>query len=221
MSISEGTRTEPERELEKRPLEGSLLSSQLEETPAVGQVLDSLPAEWHVIHSRHWPGRSHDTIDHLAVGPTGIFVVHGAAWSGPVLLTEDLLEVNGRNRMATVQTTHNSAREVALLLPPHLRDLCFPVICFRRTETISGWVKAVRVCSTSTLHDLLDSRDRVLGTDEIARIAAGLADALPSAQQTLTERLRVSDQTIPASAPVPRVEPAPRRRLLFRRHRTS
>ena len=141
-------------------------------------VLEGLSSEWKVLHARHWPGRPFDTIDHVAIGPNGVFIVDSVGWRGEVVVTPDALEVNGRVRTAAVHNTQEMAREVALLLPPHLRDHCYPVICLTREEPISGWVKAVRVCTTATLAHLIETRDPVLTTAEVASIGVELDGAL-------------------------------------------
>ncbi len=155
-------------------------------------VLDNLPSDWKVLHGRHWPGRPFDTIDHVAVGPTGVFIVDSVGWKGDVVVTPDSLEVNGRVRTAAVHNTQEMAREVALLLPPHLRDHCYPVICLTRDEPISGWVKAVRVCTTVTLAELIETRDPALTTAEVTSIGVELDGALPVVH-TAVDHNRASD----------------------------
>ncbi len=155
-------------------------------------VLDSLPSDWKVLHARHWPGRPFDTVDHVAVGPNGVFIVDSVGWKGDVVVTPDALEVNGRVRTAAVHNTQEMAREVALLLPPHLRDHCYPVICLTRGEPISGWVKAVRVCTTTTLAHLIETRDPVLTDAEVTSIGIELDGALPVVH-TAAEHNRAAD----------------------------
>jgi hypothetical protein len=146
-----------------------------------------------VLRDRHWPGRSFDTVDQVVVAPTGIFVIDVVGWSGPVEVTPDLLEVNGRSRQTAVTSAHETAREVALLLAPDMRDHVYPVICLSRDEDLSGWVKAVRICSASTMDDLIDNRDVVLSEDEIAQISSELDAALISNQPSPAERSRATD----------------------------
>jgi hypothetical protein len=152
-----------------------------------------------VLSDRHWPGRSFDTVDRIVVGPTGIFVIDVVGWSGPVELTPDVLEVNGRSRQIAVTSAHETAREVALLLAPDLRDHVYPVICLSRDEDISGWVKAVRICSSTTMDKLIDSRDVVLSVDEVAQVSSDLDAALMSNQPSPAERSRASDLDAEAS----------------------
>ncbi len=190
MSIEEGTRGEsgldnaavPGTSPQAQPTAdmASLPAARLGTPAAITTVLDGLSAEWKVIHARHWPGRPFDTIDHVAIGPNGVFIVDSVGWRGDIIVTPDALEVNGRVRTAAVHNTQEMAREVALLLPPHLRDHCYPVICLTRDEPISGWVKAVRVCTTVTLAHLIETRDPVLTSAEVVSIGLELDAALPA-----------------------------------------
>ena len=191
MTIGEGTRSE--RDLRAVPAQTAPTQAQLTGRFWTRAVLDSLPSDWTVLHGRHWLGRTYDVVDHVVVGPTGIFVVDSVGWSGEVTVTPDLLDVNGRPRLTAVQAAHETARDVALLLSPDLRDHVFPVICFSREEAISGWVKAVRICSTATLDELIETRDVVFTTDQVRRVSAELDTALPSSQTTMGERSRVTD----------------------------
>ena len=214
MSIGEETRDE--RDVRTLPTHGVSVPSQLSGHFWTGSVLNSLPPEWTVLHARHWPGRSFDVIDHLAIGPNGIFVIDSVGWSGKVVSTPDVLEVNGRSRLTALQGAQDSAREVALLLTPDVREHVFPVICLSREETVSGWVKAVRVSSTTTINDLIESRPAVLTSDEVDRISRELDEALPSSQSAGPEWHRSSDHqplSMVADAPAPTTRPrAPWRR---------
>jgi hypothetical protein len=193
MSIGEGPRTQGESR--STSTRADALTPPGSREFWTRSVLDSLSPDWRVIHGRHWPGRSFDTVDHIVVGPTGIFIVDSVGWSGPVSFTPDLLEVNGRSRVAAVQSSHDIAREVALLLPSRLREHCFAVLCFARDEVISGWVKGVRICSTGSLDELIEGRDLVLTDAEVDEIARGLDAALPSGYAAPVERTRASDVT--------------------------
>src|SRR5262245_2468570 len=175
------------------PGPGTLPSLRLDTEAWTRSVLDSLPATWRLLHERQWPGRSYETIDHVAVGPTGVFVIDRVRWNGPVEISPDDLKVNARHRIAAIQQAHDTAREIALLLPTDLRDHVFPVICLAREVAISGWVKAVRVCSTVTLDRLIETRDPVLDEGQISLIHAELDSALQSIQVVQAERLRASD----------------------------
>lgn len=206
MAIGEGTRDE--RDVRAIPAQVAQAAPPATGPERTRAALDALPPEWTLLHARHWPGRTYDTVDHVAIGPNGIFVVDSVGWSGDIEITPDVLQVNGRSRLAAVQGAHEAAREVALLLAPEVRDHVYPVICFSRDEAISGWVKAVRVSSTVTLNELIETREQVLSDDHARQIATDLDAALPSIQHTVIERSRATDLTAagrpPTQTPVSR-----------------
>ncbi len=160
-------------------------------------VVDALAGDTRVLHSRQWPERGYEALDHVVVAPTGIFVIDSVGWTGEVAMTPDVLEVNERRRVVVVQAVHETARDVALLLSPDLRDHVVPVLCLGRDEPISGWVKAVRVCSTSTLRDLIEDREAVLTGAQVTQIADELDAALPSTSSTASVRTRAADHAAP------------------------
>jgi hypothetical protein len=219
MAIGEVTRSE--RDVRTVPAQSGAEPSQLSGHYWTGSVLNALPPEWTVLHSRHWPGRSYDVIDHLAIGPNGIFVIEGVGWSGDVVSTPDVLEVNGRTRLTALQGAQDSAREVALLLSPDVREHVFPVICLSREEQVTGWVKAVRICSTTTVNDLIASRPPVLTTEQVDRISRELDAALPSGQSANPEWLRATDHHHPLSMVADAPPPPARLRAPWRRSRAG
>lgn len=52
-------------------------------------LLGSLsPYGFHMLHDRRWPGSSTANIDHLVVGPSGVFVIDTKSWSGELTVGE-------------------------------------------------------------------------------------------------------------------------------------
>src|SRR6476469_10354007 len=66
-------------------------------------ALAMLPAAgWFVLHDVRWPGKRFANIDHVVIGPGGVFVIDSKAWSGRVEVRHDVLRQNGRSREAAV-----------------------------------------------------------------------------------------------------------------------
>ena len=84
-----------------------------------------------VLHDRKIPG-SRANIDHVVIGPAGVFVVETKNCSGRVTLKGDDLLVNGRRRTAVVEQTWREAVAVQTALSTELarlgRDVT-PVLC--------------------------------------------------------------------------------------------
>ena len=69
---------------------------------ATARALASLPPEWTVLHDVRWPGRRKANIDHVVIGPGGVFVIDSKYWSGTVSVAGDVLRQNGRSREKVV-----------------------------------------------------------------------------------------------------------------------
>ena len=71
-----------------------------------------LPAEWTALHDVRWPGRRFANIDHIVIGPGGIFVVDSKNWSGNLTFSGGVLRQNGRSREPAVARCADSALAV-------------------------------------------------------------------------------------------------------------
>lgn len=129
-------------------------------------ALGLLGPEWTHWHDLRWPGRKLANIDHLAIGPGGIFVIDSKNWSGSLTVKDGVLRQNGYRREAAVAGCADSAVAVGELVPRYL-DRIRPVICFVRDQEIEGWARDVMLCSTTNLVSMLASREAVFGPDEI------------------------------------------------------
>lgn len=174
---------ESAREIAKRSREKAerlLRHAEMYERGALGEeltaaALTDLPPEWTVLHDVRWPGRRFANIDHIVIGPAGIFIVDSKNWSGRVLVADSTLRQNGRSRETTVATCADSALAVSELVPS-LAGVVVPVLCFVRDEPVSGWARDVMVCSTSNLLQMLLTRPERLLPDQV-RTAAWQVDA--------------------------------------------
>jgi hypothetical protein len=147
-------------------------SAELWERGAQGEVevaraLESLPDGWVVLHDLAWPGRPRANLDHVVIGPGGMFVVDAKNWSGRVEVRDQVLMQNGRRREPTVASAAEAAIAVQALVP--MPNLCMGVLCFVREEPLTGWARDVMVCSTANLVELLTSRPAVLQPVDVQR----------------------------------------------------
>lgn len=145
------------------------------------------------LHDRRVPG-SRANIDHLVVGPAGVFVIDAKRWSGKVerrgwLSRDDggQLYVNGRDRSKTV---HAIPRQVdvarqALARTPHHSIAVYGVMAIS-DATFPWWrrrpydFQGVRVCDLDMLQGLVRS-DGPLDPNTIDAVVSLLTDALPPA----------------------------------------
>lgn len=142
---------------------------------ATARALALLPPEWTVLHDVRWPGRRKANIDHVVIGPGGVFVIDSKHWSGTVSVTGDVLRQNGRSRERVVAAAADAALAVTGVIG---QVPAVPVICFARDEPIAGWARDVMVCSTANVNEMLTSRPPVLHAATIARLLPVLTRGL-------------------------------------------
>ncbi|MFD1947808.1 nuclease-related domain-containing protein [Nocardioides aestuarii] len=146
---------------------------------ATGEVLSRLdPAIWTVWHDVRWPGRKRANIDHVVVGPPGVFVIDSKNWSGQLTVADGVLKQNGHPRESTVAGAAEASLAVFQLVP----DVpVHPVMCFLRDESLTGWIRDVMLCSTNNLDLLIQTRPHVLTPDQVGLLATRLETALQAA----------------------------------------
>jgi len=193
-------------ELNERGAEG-------EETTAA--LLAGLPADqWTVLHDVRWPGRRFANVDHVVIGPPGVFAIDSKNWSGRITIRDDVLRQNGYRREPAVAGASEAALAVARLTNVVRADLVRPVLCFVRDDPLTGWARDVMVCSSANLIQLLESRPAAIAPPDVReaslQLSAQLSDARsapgpahPGRTVSRPRRLRV---------PRPRIAPRPARR---------
>ena len=134
---------------------------------AVARALEALPDGWVVLHDLAWPGRARANLDHVVVGPGGVFVVDAKNWSGRIEVRDQVLMQNGRRREPAVVSAAEAAIALQTIVQPPAG--CMGVLCFVRDAAMTGWARGVMVCSTSTLMPMLLSRPSVLDADDVRR----------------------------------------------------
>lgn len=141
------------------------------------RALAALPEDdWAVLHDVRWPGRRYANVDHVAIGPPGVFVIDSKNWSGRVSVKEHVLRQNGRSRETAVAGAADAGLAVAQLVTSVPADKVHPVLCFVSGQDLSGWARDVMVCGTDNVVAMLRSRPAVL-TPEERRLAALDLDA--------------------------------------------
>lgn len=147
------------------------------------EVLAELPPGWSAIHDVRWPSRRLANIDHVVVGPGGIFVIDSKNWSGKVTVDQGVLRQNGRSREPAVAGCADAGLAVAELVGLHA-DKVFPVLCFVTDERLTGWSRDVMICSATTLNEMLLSRSRILTAEQVRESCLRLDAQLRAATAT-------------------------------------
>ena len=135
----------------------------------VARELARLPAGYHVFHSMDIGGgvlmRRSGDIDHLVVGPTGVFAIETKNWRGNVSLTDGKLQVDGvePRRVPLAQAQQAVSKlQVRLGRGGIFNAQVTPVVCFA-SDCFDGGCQTVGeavVCNVSTLLDVLTDEKR-------------------------------------------------------------
>ncbi len=137
----------------------------------VGSLLEQLPAgEWRVIHDA---SLGHGNVDHILVGPPGVFTIETKSHAGPVRV--------GRIHGATIRQAHAQRDAIARAAGTEVQ----PLLVFSR-----AWVdrplarrKGVRVLPARMLVGHLRKRAKTLSREDVERASERLADALRDKQR--------------------------------------
>jgi hypothetical protein len=182
---------------------------------ATARALGALSAEgWRVFHDVRWPGRSQANIDHVLVGPGGVFVIDTKSWNGDIEVRSGQLRQDGKRRARHVIASSAAAMAIGELLPGLGHKLIHPVICFARAEPVFGWCSDVMVCSTDNIVTFLTSRPRVLDETLMTDVSEVLAASLQAASKPVpAARATYAGDGAPAAPEPRRVSPPRRKRL--------
>lgn len=167
---------ESARDLARRQREKAerlLQSAERYEKGAAGEeatalALSALPAtEWTVFHDVRWPDRKLANIDHVVVGPPGVFVIDTKNWSGSVTIADGILRHNGYRREPSVAGAAEAALAITRLVPDVSPAHVFPVMCFVSERSLSGFARDVAICTTENVAQVLLTRAPVLAREQL------------------------------------------------------
>lgn len=137
-----------------------------------------LPGGFHVFHDLERAGNV--PIDHLVIGPTGIFVIETKFWSGRVTGRENELLIDGeRPTRSPITQVNTECRALAACLAEKIDDVpeIRAVVCFAsgtyhyNSEPLNEAVGGVSICNVQDLSDLILSGRAGLAGIEVERLA--------------------------------------------------
>ncbi len=141
---------------------------------SVALLLADLPADFHVFHDVH--GGVSGGIDHVVVGPSGVFVIETKCWAGVVTMRNSTILIDGNAPdRAPLAQANASARAIAGLIEERLGEIweCVPVVCFASNTFKQGLMvlDGAIICNAMALQSQIVARqERRLTAETIERI---------------------------------------------------
>lgn len=159
-------------------------------------ALESLPTEeWQVFHDIAWPGRRYASIDHVVIGPPGVFVIDSQHWTGRVTVEGGVLHRNGRPRDAATLAAAEAAASIKKLVVAVQDIPVHAVLCFAGDLELFGLADDAVLCSTDTVATVLRTRQGVVARgirEDVARqLAEKLGDRTTVRNVVPAQRLRI------------------------------
>jgi len=142
-----------------------------------GRLLEPLEAAgFRILHDRKIPG-SRANIDHIVIGPPGIYVVETKSLGGSLQIRDNDVFVAGRRKTKMIDEVKREALAVETALAVELAAggwTVRPIICVHRADLplFRSEVAGVRIVSGRDLVTRLRSADRVLSRADVERLAA-------------------------------------------------
>jgi hypothetical protein len=150
------------------------------------RFLEPLRAEgFRLLHDRRIPG-SRANIDHIVIGPPGVYVVETKSFGGQLKVRGNEVYVAGRRNRAMLEEAKREALAVQVALAPELETLgisVVPVICVHRASLpwFGAQAAGVRIVSGKDLVKRLRKADARLTPEAVERLASAAASRLQSA----------------------------------------
>lgn len=146
-----------------------------------GRLMEPLEGEgFRILHDRKIP-RSPANIDHIVIGPPGVFVVETKSYAGSLKIRGDEIFVAGRRKNDWIDEVNREAAAVTNALTEELVAHGWavnPVIVVHRADLpwFKSEVRGVRIVSGKDLVSRMRKADPILSPSDVDRLAS-VADA--------------------------------------------
>ncbi len=149
----------------------------------VAERLASLPESYVSFHDLSFPGFN---VDHIAVGPGGVFVIETKSHGGKVTNNGNALLLNGHApEKDFINQTWSQTYHIRNLIKEHLGTEipAKPVLCFSNAFVqVRGSVKGVDVVNGGYLNTFIAKQKTVLNNEMIKKVSAALRSATSIAE---------------------------------------
>lgn len=148
----------------------------------VGRELAKLPHGYYVFHDIKIPG-SKANIDHLVIGPTGVFIVETKAVTGKVTLQAGSVYLNGRKRNYVEQAWREAVavqKSISELAANQALDV-HPLLCFTRAELpiFQTDIEGVALLGPKGVRRHISKSQATLAEEHVAEIVTAASRTLP------------------------------------------
>lgn len=147
---------------------------------AVANVLAGLPSSYWVLHG---VSTGHGDVDHVVIGPTGVFALETKAWEGTFYRRRGQLYGNGKPVEHVLRQARGAARQVRLLLlEAGIKQSVEAVVVAARASVSRSPMRfrQAYVVSIKDVVGFVTSRRRSLSSSTVMRATAAL-EARPGA----------------------------------------
>jgi hypothetical protein len=145
------------------------------ERKTAGYLDGLIEAGFVVLHDQRVPGYG-GNLDHVAIGPTGVWAIETKNLKGKVEISGDSLRIGGYRQDKIVDQVYREAAAVQVALGRELASLgvvVTPVICIHRAELpfFNKTVRGVRLASGRQLARLLRDGDARISAEQVLDLA--------------------------------------------------
>ena len=137
----------------------------------VANLLAALPSNYHVFHDFIASG---NPVDHVVVGPTGVFAIETKNWRGRIELEDGHVLVDGRlaDRAPLQQTVREADAVRRELGKAGWQGVVTPVLCFASDTFLKDSAVAgpARLINAKALAGWLGSQPETLASSELERL---------------------------------------------------
>ena len=128
-----------------------------------------------ILHDRKVPGYG-GNLDHVAIGPTGVWAVETKSLAGKVEINGDSLKIGGRRQDRIIDQVYREASAIQVAMGRSLIEAgvtVVPVICLHRGELpwFNKTVRGVRLASGRQLVRLLRAGEPRLSAEQVQALA--------------------------------------------------
>jgi Nuclease-related domain len=141
---------------------------------AVADVLAGLPSSYWVLHSVE---TGHGDVDHVVIGPTGVFALETKAWEGAFYRSRGQLFCNGRPAEHVLRQARGAAAQVRRLLQEAGLDEWVEAVVVAAQASVSRSPMRFRnayVISVGDVVDFVTGRRRSLSSSMVLQAVASV-----------------------------------------------